>query len=75
MIVVLVVHSWIGLSDKVRLGVLTHCVTAELVDGALAACGKRDRRPGALSARFMVYFTLALALFHRDSCDDVAENL
>lgn len=28
---------------------------------------------GALSARFMVYFTLAL--FHTDSYDDVAENL
>ncbi|ONI91406.1 hypothetical protein ALI22I_08560 [Saccharothrix sp. ALI-22-I] len=41
----------------------------------LAACGRRDRRQGALSARFMVYFTLALALFHQDSYDDVAENL
>jgi hypothetical protein len=72
---VAVVHSWIGLSGKVRLGVLTRWLTAELVDKALAGCGKRDRRPGALSARFMVYFVIALALFHQDSYDDVAENL
>ncbi|MEV7737606.1 transposase domain-containing protein [Streptomyces sp. NPDC088921] len=38
-------------------------------------CRKRDRRPGALPAGFMVYFTLALALFHQDSYDDVAEHL
>jgi len=67
-------HAWIGLSDDVRLGVLTEQVTPELVDEALAACGVRGWS-GALSARFMVYFTLALALFHTDSYDDVAENL
>ncbi|MEO6082336.1 MAG: IS4 family transposase [Umezawaea sp.] len=75
MIVVPVVHSWIGLSDEVRLGVLTRWVTPGVVDETLAACGRLGRRPGALSARFMVYFTLALALFHSDSYDDVAENL
>ena len=62
------------MSDDVRLGVLTEQVTPELVDEALAACGVRGWS-GALSARFMVYFTLALALFHTDSYDDVAENL
>ena len=67
-------HAWIGLSDDVRLGVLTEQVTPELVDEALAGCGVRGWS-GALSARFMVYFTLALALFHPDSYDDVAENL
>jgi hypothetical protein len=67
------VHSWIGLSDEVRLGVLTRWVSPELVDETLAAGGKLDRRPGALSARFMVNFILALALFHQDSYDDVAE--
>src|SRR5207244_2564592 len=50
-------------------------VTPALVDEALAGCGRRGRRPGALSARFMVNFVLALALFHQDSYDDVAENL
>jgi hypothetical protein len=68
-------HPWTGLSDDVRLGVLTEWVTAELVDEVLAECGKRDIKPGALPARFMVYYVLALALFQQDSYDDVAENL
>ena len=68
-------HPWTGLSDDVRLGVLTEWVTAELVDEVLAECGRRDERPGALPARFMVYYVLALALFQQDSYDDVAENL
>ncbi|WP_374205186.1 transposase domain-containing protein [Streptomyces sp. TRM72054] len=50
-------------------------VTPALVDEVLAECRKRDRRPGALPVRFMVYFRLALALVHQDSYDDVAENL
>ena len=68
-------HPWTGLADDVRLGVLTKWVTAELVDEVLAECGTRDQRPGALPARFMVYYVLALALFQQDSYDDVAENL
>lgn len=68
-------HPWAGLSGDVRLGVLTEWVTPGLVDGVLAECGVRDERPGALPARFMVYYVLALALFQQDSYDDVAENL
>src|SRR6266851_3625902 len=68
-------HPWTGLSDDVRLGVLTEWVTADLVDEVLAECGKPDKKPGALPARFMVYYVLALALFQQDSYDDVAENL
>src|SRR5438477_394641 len=68
-------HPWAGLSDDVRLGVLTEWVTADLVDEVLAECDVRDQRPGALPARFMVYYVLALALFQPDSYDDVAENL
>src|SRR6266702_2023395 len=68
-------HPWIGLSDDVRLGVLTEWVSAELVDEVLAECGIRDQGPGAFPARFMVYYVLALALFQQDSYDDVAENL
>ena len=60
-------HPWAGSSDDVRLGVLTEWVTADLVDEVLAECGKRDQRPGALPARFMVYYVLALALFQQDS--------
>ena len=68
-------HPWTGLADEVRLGALTEWVTPQLVDEVLAECGIRDQRPGALTARFMVYYVLALALFHQDSYDDVAENL
>jgi len=68
-------HPWIGLPDGVRLGVLNEWVTAGLVDEVLAECGKRDQEPGALPARFMVCYVLALALFQQDSYDDVAENL
>ncbi|MCX4510171.1 IS4 family transposase [Streptomyces sp. NBC_01619] len=68
-------HPWIGLSDEVRLGLLTEWVVPELVDEVLAACGRRDTKPRPLSSRFMVYFVLALALFQQDSYDDVAENL
>jgi len=41
-------HPWTGLSDEVRLGVLTEWVSAELVDEVLAECGTRDQKPGAL---------------------------
>ncbi|GLZ02503.1 transposase [Actinoplanes sp. NBRC 103695] len=58
-----------------RLGVLTRWVTPELVTQASAECSSRDIRPGALPVGFMVYFTLALALFQQDPYDDVAENL
>lgn len=58
-----------------RLGALTAWVTPELVDDVLAECGRGGVKPGALSPWFMVYFTLALALFAQDSYDDVAENL
>jgi Insertion element 4 transposase N-terminal/Transposase DDE domain len=68
-------HPWTGLADDVRLGVLTEWVTPGLVDEVLAGCGVRDQKPGALPARFMVYYVLALALFQQDSYDDVAENL
>ncbi|MEU1407872.1 IS4 family transposase [Streptomyces sp. NPDC005728] len=68
-------HPWVGLSDHVRLGVVTRWVTPELVAEVLNRCGVRDKKPGALPAGFMVYFTLALALFQQDSYDDVAEQL
>src|SRR2546427_11335198 len=68
-------HSLVGLFGHVRLGAVARWVTPELVAGALDDCGVRDKKPGALPARFMVYFTLALALFQQDSCDDVAEHV
>jgi hypothetical protein len=55
-------HPWVGLSDHVRLGAVTRWVTPQLVAEALDDCGVRDKKPGALPAGFMVYFTLGLAL-------------
>ena len=63
------------MSDHVRLGAVARWVSPELVAEALDDCGVRDKKPGALPARFMVYFTLALALFQHDSCDDVAGHM
>ena len=68
-------HPWTGLADEMGFGLLTEWVSAELVDEVLAECGVRDQRPGALPARFMVYYVSALRLFQPDSYDDVAENL
>ncbi|MGW7198510.1 IS4 family transposase [Streptomyces chryseus] len=68
-------HPWVGLSDEVRLGLLTEWIVPELVDEVLTACGRRGAEPRPLSSRFMVYFVLATALFQQDSYDDVAENL
>ncbi len=68
-------HPWVGLSDEVRLGLLTEWIVPELVDEVLAACGRQGVKSRPLTGRFMVYFVLALALFQQDSYDDVAENL
>jgi Insertion element 4 transposase N-terminal len=68
-------HPWAGLSDHVRLGAVARWVTPELVAGPLDDCGVREKKPGALRAGFMACFTLALALFQQDSCDDVAEHM
>ena len=68
-------HPWVGLSDHVRLGAVARWVTPELIAEVLDDCGVRDKKPGALPAGFMACFTLALALFQQDSCDDVAEHM
>ncbi|WP_353963710.1 transposase domain-containing protein [Streptomyces atratus] len=49
-------HPWIGLSDEVRLGLLTEWIAPELVDEVLTACGRGTAKPRPLSSRFMVYF-------------------
>ncbi|MET8412327.1 transposase domain-containing protein [Streptomyces sp. NPDC005195] len=56
-------------------GLVTRWVTPELVAEVLEKCRVRDKKPGALPAGFMVYFTLALALFQQDSYDDAVEQL
>ena len=70
------VHPWVGVSDKVNLGVLTQFVPPSLVDAAIAGRTRdKARRAGALSMRFAVYYELALALFVHESLEDVCDNL
>ncbi|WP_443071607.1 transposase domain-containing protein [Streptomyces sp. NBC_01477] len=54
-------HPWVGLSDEVRLGLLTGWIVPELVDEVLAACGRQGVKSRALTGPFMVYFVLTLA--------------
>jgi hypothetical protein len=49
--------------DRIRLGVLTEGITAEVVDDVLELTGRAERRRRLLPARAVVYFVLALCLF------------
>ena len=51
------------LSDHIALGVLTRSFPPSLVDAAIEAAGKAERRHRLLPARLVVYYVLALALF------------
>jgi Insertion element 4 transposase N-terminal len=64
-----------SLPDRIALGVLTRLVTRELVDDVLTQTGRREQRRRLLPARVVVYFTLALALFYGDSCEEVMRKL
>lgn len=54
-----------------QLGELTALVPAELVDGVLDATRRGERRVRLLSARAVVYFVLAMALFPQDGYQGV----
>jgi hypothetical protein len=63
------------LTDVVGIGVLTRLVTRELVDDVLVRTGTREERKRGLPARIVVYFVLAMALFSRDSYEEVMRKL
>ncbi len=56
------------LPDRISVGVLTRVFTPELVDAAVEDAGAREQRVRLLTARLMVYFTLALWLFRGRNC-------
>jgi len=56
------------LPDRISVGVLTRVFTPELVDAAVDEAGAREQRVRLLTARLMVYFTLALWLFRGRNC-------
>jgi len=64
-----------SLPDRIALGVLTRIVTRELVDDVLTGTGRTERRKRLLPARAVIYFVLALALFHSDSYEEVMRKL
>ncbi|MFF3906499.1 transposase domain-containing protein [Streptomyces sp. NPDC001848] len=49
--------------ERLGLGILTRSCPAELVDRVVAEVGCAEKRRRVLSARFTVYFVLALCLF------------
>lgn len=63
------------LTDRIGIGVLTRLVSRELVAEVIAQTGKREQRSRLLPARVVVYFVLALALFYRDSYEEVMRKL
>lgn len=70
-------EKWVvsQLTDVIGIGVLTRLVTRELVADVLSGTGKREQRDRSLPARVVVYFVLAMALFSRDSYEEVMRKL
>jgi hypothetical protein len=68
-------YSGVSLTDMIGLGVLTRLAPRELVAEVIAETGKREIRKRVLPARVVVYFVLALALFYRDSYEEVMRKL
>lgn len=64
-----------SLTDRIGIGVLTRLVPRELVAEVIARTGKVEKRRRLLPARVVVYFVLALALFSRDSYEEVMRKL
>ncbi|MDH6114100.1 hypothetical protein P3T36_002921 [Kitasatospora sp. MAP12-15] len=62
-------------ADVAGIGLLIHTYPADAVDSAVAACGRTEQRKRLLSARLMVYFVLAMALFSPAPYLDVMRRL
>ncbi|MFI9272748.1 transposase domain-containing protein [Kitasatospora sp. NPDC052896] len=62
-------------ADPARLDLLLRVYPPELVDQAVAACGRTEQRRRLLSARLMVYFVLGMALFSPSPYLDVMRRL
>jgi hypothetical protein len=64
------------LTDWVSLGVLASWVPRDVVDDAVAGCGRAARRAGGkLPPHVVVYFVMALALFADEDYEEVAARL
>lgn len=63
------------LVDVIGIGVLTRLVPRELTDDVLLRTNKKELRSRGLPARLVIYFVLAMALFSRDSYEEVMRKL
>jgi hypothetical protein len=64
-----------SLTDAIGIGTLTRLVPRELVDEVVASLGRKELRRNKLPARVMVYFVMAMALFHGDAYEEVMRKL
>ncbi|WP_308129710.1 IS4 family transposase [Kitasatospora aureofaciens] len=65
-----------GLPDQVSIGVLAASVPRDVVDEAVAVCGRQAQRTGGkLPPHLVVYFAMALALFGDDDYEEVMARL
>lgn len=62
-------------AERIGIGVLTRTVPRELVDEVVLASGRREQRLRKLPARMVVYFVMALTLFHGESYEEVMRKL
>jgi hypothetical protein len=64
------------LPDWISIGVLAASVGRDVVDEAVAVCGKQaQRRDGKLPPHVMVYFVMAMALFADEDYEEVLTRL
>ena len=59
------------LADLVSVGVLAKVFPAEVVDAAVADCGRVEQRSRSLPARAVAYFAMGMALHADGSYEDV----
>jgi hypothetical protein len=63
------------LTDAIGVGVLTRLLDRDLVDEAIVAADRQEKRVRLLPARVVVYYVLALCLFFGDSYEEVMRKL
>jgi hypothetical protein len=64
-----------ALAERIGVGVLTRLVPRELVDEVVLTSGRQEKRLRKLPARVVVYFVMALSLFHGESYEEVMRKL
>ncbi|WP_243726271.1 IS4 family transposase [Actinomadura rubrisoli] len=63
------------MTERIGIGVLTRIVPRELVDEVILESGRREQRLRKLPARVVVYFVMAMTLFHGESYEEVMRKL